>query len=32
LRCRPHNALAAEHDFGREFMAGKRTLALAREL
>jgi hypothetical protein len=32
LRCRAHNALAAEQDFGREFMAQKmaRAPALAR--
>lgn len=27
MRCQAHNALAAEHDFGREFMAGRREAA-----
>jgi len=32
LRCRAHNDLAAEHDFGREFMARKKGLTLPHEV
>jgi 5-methylcytosine-specific restriction endonuclease McrA len=31
LRCRSHNALAAEHDFGREFMESKRRARLGKQ-
>jgi 5-methylcytosine-specific restriction endonuclease McrA len=30
LRCKAHNALAAEHDFGRDFMQAKRAEQVAR--
>jgi len=32
LRCRAHNDLAAEHDFGRDFMACKKGLRLPHEV
>ena len=32
LRCRAHNDLAAEHDFGRDFMACKKGLSLPHEV
>ena len=31
LRCRAHNALAAEADFGREFVRGRGLVEVARE-
>jgi hypothetical protein len=32
LRCKAHNDLAAEHDFGRDFMARKKGATLPRDL